>query len=106
MQSLQAVVVPSYTEVISLVNLECAAACVPTITTRETGLEEWQDHGGLLASCDAPALAAALEEAAGWDMRERAQRGGRLRRLVEDKYSSKVVTDSWEETYRALMPSS
>lgn len=101
--SLQAAVIPSFTEVISLVNLECAAACVPTITTRETGLTEWEDHGGLLSGCDADALARALEKAASWDDAERAQRGCMLRRHIERTYSSEVVTDRWEEVYSGLL---
>ncbi|WP_262690028.1 glycosyltransferase [Kordiimonas aestuarii] len=102
-RTLQAAVVPSYTEVISLVNLECAAVQVPTITTRETGLTEWQDHGGLLAGCDAASLAEALERAACWGEDERRNRGASLRQLVEKKYSSAVVTDKWEQTYQTLL---
>jgi glycosyltransferase involved in cell wall biosynthesis len=100
---LQAVVVPSFTEVISLVNLECAAAGIPTITTRETGLVEWQDHGGLLSSVDAASLASAMQAAARWSPEERQSRGASLRALVEQKYSESVVTDQWIEAYSRLL---
>jgi glycosyltransferase involved in cell wall biosynthesis len=101
--SLQAVVVPSFTEVISLVNLECAAAGIPTITTRETGLVEWQDHGGLLSSVDATSLAGAMESAARWTPGERQSRGVSLRALVEQKYSERVVSAQWLQAYSGLL---
>lgn len=101
--TLQAAIVPSFTEVISLVNLECAAAGIPTITTRETGLVEWQDHGGLLSSVDAASLARAMTEAADWNGEERQARGLSLRALVEQKYSKAVVTDQWVEAYSSLL---
>ncbi len=103
LETLQAAIVPSFTEVISLVNLECAAAGIPTITTRETGLVEWQDHGGLLSSVDAASLARAIETAAEWSKDERQSRGMSLRALVEQKYSERPVTDQWIAAYSSLL---
>lgn len=39
---------PSHSEVIGPVNLEAAARCLPTITTHQTGLHDW-DLGGRYA---------------------------------------------------------
>lgn len=103
LQTLQAVIVPSFTEVISLVNLESAAAGIPTITTRETGLMEWQNHGGLLSSVDAISLSGAIEAAAAWSPIERQSRGMSLRALVEQKYSERPVADQWIDAYSSLL---
>ena len=43
------VAVPSRSEVVALVNLEASAAPTPTITTRTTGLVDWEEGGGLLS---------------------------------------------------------
>ncbi len=46
------VVVPSYSEVVALVNLEAAALQTPTITTTDTGLDDWAEGGGVLINAD------------------------------------------------------
>jgi glycosyltransferase involved in cell wall biosynthesis len=95
-------VVPSHTEVISLVNLEASACATPTITTTATGLTDWTEGGGLLAEPALGPLAAALAEAAQWSDQERRQRGLASRKLIEERYSASVVMPRWISLYRSL----
>lgn len=97
-----AVVVPSYSEVIALVNLESAAAYTPTITTTQTGLLDWEESGGVLVDPNAMELADALRYAASWTLSERMQRGYLSRRFVEERYSWDVVGDRWMAAYQAI----
>ena len=95
-------VVPSHTEVVSLVNLEASACFTPTITTTGTGLTDWADGGGLLVEPHLGPLAEALSEAARWSDRERHERGLASRRLIEQRYSSTAVMPRWMDLYRSL----
>lgn len=95
-------VVPSHTEVISLVNLEASACATPTITTRATGLVDWEEGGGILIEPSLEPLAEALSQAAQWSERERTQRGLASRRLVEQRYSAQTVMPQWLELYQSL----
>jgi glycosyltransferase involved in cell wall biosynthesis len=95
-------VVPSHTEVISLVNLEASACLTPTITTTATGLTDWTEGGGLLIEPAVAALATALSQTARWSDQERWERGVASRRLVERRYSAKAVMPGWMELYRSL----
>ena len=97
-----AVVVPSYSEVIALVNLESAAAYTPTITTTKTGLLDWEESGGMLVDPNVAELADALRHAASWTLSERMQRGYLSRRFVEERYSWDVVGDRWMAAYQAI----
>lgn len=95
-------VVPSYTEAISLVNLEASACQTPTITTTATGLGDWTEGGGLLIEPALNPLIAALSEAAHWTDAERTQRGLASRRLIEKRYSAAAVTPLWMDLYKSL----
>ena len=94
-----ALVIPSYSEVMGMVNLEAAAMEVPGITTYETGLWDWEEGGGLLTHPDVIDLSEALKKAAGWDLKERQTRGKRSRLLVAERYSWKTVIPKWIELY-------
>jgi glycosyltransferase involved in cell wall biosynthesis len=96
-------VVPSHTEVISLVNLESSACSTPTITTSATGLLDWTDGGGLLIEPTVDPLVAALSACAHWSEDERLQRGIASRRLVEQRYSAASVMRCWMDLYAALV---
>ena len=96
-------VVPSYTEAISLVNLESSACSTPTITTSATGLLDWTDGGGLLIEPHVDPLAAALSACAHWSREERLQRGTASRRLVEERYSASTVMRRWMDLYGSLV---
>jgi glycosyltransferase involved in cell wall biosynthesis len=95
-------VVPSHTEVISLVNLEASACSTPTITTRATGLTDWTEGGGLLTEPTLGPLTEALSNAAQWSDLERTQRGLESRRLIEQRYSATAVMPRWLDLYQSL----
>jgi glycosyltransferase involved in cell wall biosynthesis len=96
------VAVPSRSEALGLVNLEASACRTPTITTFSTGLSDWMDGGGLLIEPDVVALQQALTEALAWDDAERVQRGKASRRLVADRYSTRVTGPRWIELYTEI----
>ena len=102
MRDARVTVLPSRTEVISLVNLESSACCTPTITTNATGLTDWTEGGGLLIEPSIGSLTAALSEAAQWSDQERKERGLASRRLVEKRYSARAVMPCWLDLYRTL----
>jgi glycosyltransferase involved in cell wall biosynthesis len=95
---------PSFSEVIGLVNLEAAAAGTPAITSYETGISaDWQRSGGLLLHPDEDTIYAALGQAAAWSAAERQARGAGLRALVQQQYSWARVGQQWQEVYAELM---
>jgi len=96
------VVMPSYSEVIGMVNLESAACETPTITTVATGLEDWTDGGGILIRPEVGELAQALRQATTWDEQERRERGRAARALVEREYSWAVIRQKWHDLYTSL----
>ena len=107
LRSTWALVAPSHSEVIGMVNLEAAAHWTPSITTRETGLLDWEDGGGvLIAGQDPLSLRVALEQVAAWPEEERRKRGERSRALVRDRYSLDVTGRKWLETYSQLLEAS
>ena len=105
MRRARVVVVPSHSEVMSLVNLEAAACATPSITTTAVGLDDWEEGGGLVVPVAVPALAAALEKAAAWSAAERRARGEASRSLVAARYSTAVIGARWAALYRELAAS-
>jgi glycosyltransferase involved in cell wall biosynthesis len=97
--------VPSHSEVVGLVNLEAAAELLPTITTHQTGLFDWELGGGILIQPSVAELRASLEEVAIWSDDERHQRGLSSRELVLKRYSWKAVLPAWMSLYRSQMDS-
>ncbi len=94
---------PSYSEVIGLVNLEAAAARTPVITTFETGIvEDWDRCGGVRIHPEEEAILAALQQAQTWSPAERLTRGMALRTLVETHYSWTQVGQQWSDLYHHL----
>jgi glycosyltransferase involved in cell wall biosynthesis len=98
-------VVPSWSEVIGLVNLEAAASSCPTITTRATGLYDWADGGGLLISPSVNELTKALTEALDWSLEERVLYGKRISSLQNRKYDLDVTIKQWVDLYRSIYDS-
>jgi glycosyltransferase involved in cell wall biosynthesis len=96
-----AVVVPSHTEVIGMVNLEAGSLATPSITTAATGLEEWNESGGILLQ-DHTGLRSALEAAAAWSQAERRARGCRIRKYITEHYSMEAVGQQWLQQYLLL----
>ena len=98
-------IVPSYSEVIGLVNLEAAASSCPTITTWATGLYDWADGGGLLISPSVNELTKALTEALDWSLEERILYGKRISSLQNRKYDLDVTIKQWIDLYRTIYDS-
>lgn len=93
---------PSHSEVVGLVNLEAAARCLPTITTHQTGLHDWELGGGILVEPNVVALGQALEAACSWGSQEQRDRGLASRRLVQQRYSWQAVMPMWIQLYSSL----
>lgn len=94
--------VPSHSEVVGLVNLEAAAYRLPTITTHQTGLYDWEAGGGMLIKPNVLDMQTALEQACSWSVSERTDRGVLSRRLVEENYSWKAVMPLWMSLYESI----
>lgn len=97
---------PSFSEVIGLVNLEAAAAETPVITTYATGVvEEWDQSGGLRIHPTQESIYAGLKQAANWELSEQRQRGKAMRTLVERQYGWDRIGLSWAMVYQSLIAS-
>lgn len=105
LQSSWLLVVPSYSEVIGMVNLEAAASSLPSITTYETGLCDWEDGGGMLIHPNVDELRKKLIIASQWRLGERLQRGKASYQLVKDRYSWEAITPQWLDFYASLVQS-
>lgn len=95
-------VAPSHSEVVGLVNLEAAKRCLPTITTYQTGLYDWELGGGLLVEPQIDAVSKALEAACSWTIQEQRDRGLASRNLVWRRYSWQAVMPLWVQLYSSL----
>lgn len=95
--------VPSHSEVVGLVNLEAAAYCVPSITTHQTGLDDWTNGGGMLIQPDVEQMRVALKQACAWSESERDERGMASKRLVSERYSWDAVLPQWISLYESLV---
>jgi glycosyltransferase involved in cell wall biosynthesis len=97
--------VPSHSEVVGLVNLEAAVNSLPTITTHQTGLYDWESGGGILINPRDDELRRALEDVCSWSVTERRDRGLAGRRLVARRYSWQAVLPIWLSLYESLRES-
>jgi glycosyltransferase involved in cell wall biosynthesis len=95
-------VVPSYSEVVGIVNLEASAQCCPTVTTIETGLLDWEDGGGVLIHPNASELTEALNKISCWSTDERKLYGESSCKLIERRYSWDVVGLKWMCLYKEI----
>jgi poly(glycerol-phosphate) alpha-glucosyltransferase len=94
---------PSRSDSISIASLEFASASIPTVTTHESGLHDWEEGGGLLVNPKVEEVTRALDQVFSWTEEERRQRGRRLRRLVERRYSWQAVGPLWLELYSKML---
>jgi glycosyltransferase involved in cell wall biosynthesis len=101
-QKAWALIMPSYSEVIGMVNLEAALCGVPSITTYETGLADWSEGGGVLIHPDLQELSNNLIAASEWSPDERSMRGVKSRHLVQQNYSWNSVSQQWRSLYTKL----
>lgn len=97
-----AMIAPSYSEVVGLVNLEAGVHQLPSITTYQTGLYNWSEGGGLLCEPRVPDLITAIENACSWSEQERLDRGVASFDLVKRHYSWDNVLPLWMELYSSL----
>jgi glycosyltransferase involved in cell wall biosynthesis len=90
---------PSHSEVVGLVNLEAGERELPSITTHQTGLADWEEGGGILVQPEVADVARALRQACGWSASERRERGVSSRGLVQKTYSWEAVMPLWQSLY-------
>lgn len=93
---------PSHSEAIGLVNLEAAKHLLPTITTHQTGLYDWQEGGGILTNPTIESIKIALENSKSWSESEQAERGLSSFELVKNKYSWNAVLPKWIDLYNSI----
>ncbi|MDC1382720.1 glycosyltransferase [Candidatus Puniceispirillum sp.] len=89
------VLVPSYSEVLAMVNLEAAQLKTPTITSKETGLNCWDKYGGVLIDLNAKALKTAIEDAANWSNNDRVERGIKISKYVVKQFNLEKIGWQW-----------
>lgn len=97
------VVVPSYSEVVGMVNLEAALYRTPSITTYETGLLNWEASGGLLIHPEVKALTGALEKTMQWNIETRISKGKQAHEFVKENFSWEKVLPMWHDFYSSLI---
>jgi glycosyltransferase involved in cell wall biosynthesis len=96
----RALIAPSYSEVIGMVNLEAAACKTPVITTFQTGLKtEFGKNGGVLINPVFTELKQAMLESLDWSEIERIERGNLLYNFVLENYSWEKKGKLWNELY-------
>ncbi|AKF24356.1 hypothetical protein YH65_02305 [Sulfurovum lithotrophicum] len=96
-------VLPSYSEVIGMVNLEAGILETPVITTHQTGIyPEWQENGGMLIDPNIEALKKSLQEAVSWSESERNERGRKLKAFIIEHYSWENNVYKWKELYEGV----
>jgi glycosyltransferase involved in cell wall biosynthesis len=96
-------VAPSHSEVVGLVNLEASSRGVPTITTYQTGLYDWEDGGGVLIEPNVSSLTAALKRVCSWTTEERVERGKLSHHLIKSRYSWDVIVEKWMTLYASIL---
>jgi glycosyltransferase involved in cell wall biosynthesis len=97
-----ALIAPSHSEVIGMVNLEAAVQKVPSVTTHLTGLVDWEQGGGVLISPTVDDLKDAMEAASTWSLEERFLRGSKSEALVHERYSQSFVGPRWIQLYEKV----
>lgn len=95
-------VTPSFSEAVGLVNLEGAARGLPSITTHDTGLYNWEEGGGKLINPEPSELKQILESVCSWTSEERFERGLASYNLARKFYSWDAVIPQWESLYLQL----
>jgi len=96
-------VTPSFSEVAGLVNLEAGAKGLPSITTHETGLYDWEKGGGLLVRPNAKDLQVAIKKVCAWTVKERLSYGLASYNLIKNYYSWDVIGPKWEVLYGVMI---
>lgn len=99
----KALVAPSYSEAVGMVNLEAAIYKTPVITTFNTGINpEWNTNGGIMINPQTEELINAINNVTSWDDAERHQRGNAICNFVINNYSWEKKGYLWDELYNNL----
>ena len=94
---------PSFSEVIGMVNLEAGAASTPVLTSFESGVsDDWERYGGLRVHPTEESILAGLQQAAAWNLSERGAHGVAMRSLIMNEYSRTRVGQHWANAYQQL----
>jgi len=102
-----ALVAPSHSEVIGMVNLEAAILAIPVITTYQTGLNKlWSKNGGKLINPNENEIYKALLEVVNWTLKERDANGKLLQKFVLKNYSWSSRLKDWQKLYQFVKESS
>ena len=100
----KALISPSFSEVIGMVNLEAANMRTPVITTFNTGInKDWGNNGGIIINPNIEEITSALNKASDWSNNERIERGNHLYEYVYYNYSWQKKGKLWIELYNHLM---
>ncbi|WP_298237188.1 glycosyltransferase [uncultured Algibacter sp.] len=103
LKNAKALITPSFSEVIGMVNLEAAIAKTPVLTTYSTGLlPKWNQEGGLLINPVREELEKALINVFAWSKKERDSRGEALYKFTFENYSWEKNKNKWVELYNNL----
>jgi len=99
----KALIYPSNSEVIGMVNLEAAALKTPVVTTINTGLKkEWNNNGGFLIQPNLSDLKNVMSVINNWNYNDRIEHGLKLFDFVEKEYSWQQKGKLWTELYNSL----
>jgi glycosyltransferase involved in cell wall biosynthesis len=98
-----AVFLPSFAEGVSMVALEALAASTPLVASREIGVPEIANHGGLNVDLHAESLRCAMERVVLWSPEERAERGRRSLELARNVYSWDSVAPRMHSLYKRCL---
>lgn len=95
-----ALICPSYSEVIGMVNLEAAILKTPVITTIATGLDkEWNSNGGVLINLNIENLEKSIQKVGKWSIAERIEAGTKLQNFVIKNYTWEEKINDWIQLY-------
>ena len=98
-----AMVTPSFSEAIGMVNLESALHKTPCITTFQTGINyDWSNNGGILINPKEEELTNALNEVLAWNEETRLQKGIMLNNFVRNNYSWELKLNDWINLYKSI----
>jgi glycosyltransferase involved in cell wall biosynthesis len=100
----KALIAPSFSEVIGMVNLEAAACKIPVITTFATGISpNWNKNGGIMINPNTQELVNAINTITNCQERELTEMGLRLSEYVFNEYSWEKKGNAWIELYQTMI---
>lgn len=105
-QNAWAMVSPTFSDVIGIVNLEAGLFKTPMITTYKTGLKTtWNNNGGFLIEPTISELEKALAEVVNYTLEERIANGEKLHAFVKENYSWEQQFPKWKDLYERTLKS-